>query len=155
MEVICDCQLSKNLKDYVWTYDNNEELNNDKDKIIINISPKLTFHWSGGLHFLDKLKKFYECCEGSFEFDKNIDIVNLMNSLGIEYSSDLYNIINGDLYDGISCKCDSCSKITKYKLEIIHENIRCSSGYKHLNIIISDIKFNFNSNKDINFLYNN
>lgn len=155
MEIICDCQLSKNLKDYVWAYNRTEEMNDDnEDMIIINISPKLTFHWDCHLYFLNLPKELRECCEGVFEIDKNIDVKNLMNNLNIEYNQDLDNLINSDIR--IKCKCQECNRITiKYELKFINKNIRCSSNYKHLKVIISNIKYSFNNYKDINLIYSN
>lgn len=153
MKIICDCQLSKNKKDYVWCYD--DEMNDfddgfSEDYIKINIAPKVSFHWDQHLSDILNLPiSINEINEGMFEIQKNIAIPWTMKSHGINYSEDLNDLINNQNHRG--CKCENCNmKTIRYKMQYISDNIKCSSGYKHMKVIVSDIKSAFNYYYDIN-----
>lgn len=164
MSIECDCLLSKHLKDYVWCYNNKGEMDDDVENgiITINIAPKETFHWDQHLSSIIKFPNILkECCKGIFQIDKKFnnvvecDIKNLMKNLNIEYSENLYNLIHND--NNMTCECNNCNRIQqKYFLQenFYNGRIKCSSGYNHIQMIISDIKYNFCNLFDIKILYN-
>jgi hypothetical protein len=102
-----DDDYSSNNKDYIWTFDNTYDVNDNVKNNVIFITKKNNFHSDIHLSSILNLpKELNEVCESLFEIDNTIDIRRVMDSINIKYSQKLYDYINGDNDDNPAhCQC--------------------------------------------------
>jgi len=130
MGFLCSCQLPREHNQYVYgIYINDDD---DQTKKYINIAPKNDLHWDQHLTgIIDIPKELCEICEGSFEYDNDIDIEEIMKNIGIEYDQNFNDMIN-DVNTGKSCACMSCMDPKSFPDVIWTDNgEKCLGGYQH------------------------